>query len=71
MIETLLNYREETKSSQLSSQLVVFYKGTPGKKDVVDLVADGDDADMGLKAHYAFMKQSNTVDMTGPIHTDC
>jgi len=38
--------------------------------DVVNPVADDDDANLGLKAPYAFTKISNTVDMMGPIHSD-
>ena len=68
MIETLLNYGEEAKSSQLS--MATFYKDTPGKMDVVNTVAKDADANMGLKARYTFIKESNTVDMMGPIHSD-
>ena len=68
MIETLLNYGEDAKTSQLS--VAMFYKDTPGKMDVVSPVADDEDANMGLKARYAFTKQSQTVDMLGPIHSD-
>ena len=35
MIETLLNYGEEAKTSQLS--MAMFYKDTPGKMDVANL----------------------------------
>ena len=66
MIETLLNYGEDAKKSQLS--MAMFY--TPGKMDVVSPVADDEDANMGVKARYAFMKQSQTVDILGPIHSD-
>ena len=68
MIETLLNYGGDAKSSQLS--MALFYKDTPGKMDIMDPVADDDDANLGLKARYAFTKNSNTVDMMGPIHSD-
>ena len=68
MIETLLNYGEDAKSSQLS--MALFYKDTPGKMDAVNPVADEDDANLGLKARYVFTKNSNTVDMMGPIHSD-
>ena len=68
MIETLLNYGEDAKSSPLTMPL--FYKDTPGKMNTVNPVADDDDANMGLKARYAFTKTSNTVDMIGPIHSD-
>ena len=68
MIETLFNYGGDAKSSQLS--MAMFYKDTPGKMDVVDPVADNEDANMGLKAFYTFTKQSNTVDMMEPFHSD-
>ena len=68
MLETLLNYGEEAKTSQLS--MAMFYKDTPGKMDVVNPVAEDDDANMGLNTRYTFTKQSNTVDMVGPIHSD-
>ena len=50
--------------------MAMFYKDTPGKMDVINPVADDDDANMGLKARYAFPKQSNTVGMIGAIHSD-
>ena len=68
MIETLLNYGEDAKSSQLS--MLLFYKDTPGKMDAVNPVADGADANLGLKARYVFTQNSNTVNMMGPIHSD-
>ena len=67
MIETLLNYGEDAKSSQLT--MAMFYKDTLGKMDTVNPVADDADANMGLKARYGFTKQSRTVDMIGPIHS--
>ena len=59
MIEILLNFGEDAKSSQLT--MAMFYT----KMDAVNPVADDDDANMGLKARYAFTKQSQTVDMIG------
>ena len=50
MIETLLNYDEDAKSSQLS--MALFYKDTPGKMDAVNPVADNADANLGLKARF-------------------
>ena len=50
--------------------MALFYKDTPGKMDAVNSVADDDDANLGLKARYVFTKNSNTVDMMGPIHSD-
>ena len=68
IIETLLNYGEDAKSSQLT--MATFYKDTPGKMDEVNRVAEDADANLGSKARYAFTKNSNTVDMIGPIHSD-
>ena len=59
---------EDAKSSQLS--MALFFKDTPGKMDAVNPVADDDDANLGLKARYNFTKNSNMVDMMGPIHSD-
>ena len=52
MIEMLLNYGEDAKSSQLS--MAMFYKDRPGKMDVADPTVEDDVANMGLKARYAF-----------------
>ena len=68
MIETLLNYGEEAKTSQLS--MAMFYKDTPGKMDVANPVAADDAANKGLKVRYDFTKESHIVDMMGPIHSD-
>ena len=61
MLETLLNYGEEAKKIQLPMSL--FYNDTPDKMSEHL-------ANMGLKARYAFTKNSNTVDMIGLIHSD-
>ena len=66
MIETLLNYGRDAKLSQLL--MATIYKDTPRKMDAVNPVAD--DANMGLKARYAFTKESHTVDMIGLIHSN-
>ncbi|CAH3044872.1 unnamed protein product [Porites lobata] len=68
MIETLLNYGEEAKTSQFS--MAMFYKDTPGKMDVANPVAADDAANKGLKVRYDFTKESHIVDMMGPIHSD-
>ena len=68
MIETLLNYGEEAKTSQLS--MAMFYKDTPGKMDVGNPVAADDAANKGLKACYDFTKESHIVDTMGPIQSD-
>lgn len=68
MLETLLNYGDEAKESQLTMSL--FYKDTPGKMDTVNPLAEDDNANLGLKARFAFTKSSNIVDMMGAIHSD-
>jgi len=68
MIETLLSYGEDAKLYQLSVALL--FKDTPGEIDAIKPVADDNDANLGLKARYAFAKNSNTVDMMGTIHSD-
>ena len=68
MIETLLNYGEEAKQSQLTSQL--YYKDTAGKMDVVKPTEANATANMGLKARYELTKDSASVSMIGRIHSD-
>ena len=68
MIESLLNYGDEAKKSQLSMSM--FYNDTAGKTGVVNPLAAHDEANLGLKARYEFTKKSLTVDMMGPIHSD-
>lgn len=68
MLETLLNYGDEAKKSQLTMSL--FYKDTPGKMDTVNPLAEDDNANLGLKARFAFTKSSNIVDMMGAVHSD-
>lgn len=61
MRETLLNYGEKAKTSQLPMSM--FFKNTRGKMYAVKpLVADAD-VKLGLKACFAFTKSSNIVDM--------
>lgn len=67
MLETLLNYGDEAKKSQLTMSL--FYKDTPSKMDTVNSLAEDDDTNLGLKARFAFTKSSNIVNM-GAIHND-
>ena len=50
MIESLLNYGEEAKTSQLS--MAMFYKDTAGKMNAVNPLAVDDEANLGLKARY-------------------
>lgn len=68
MMETLLNYGGDAKTSQLS--IALFYKDTPGKMDVTNPVAEDADANMGLKTRLTFTRKSHIMDMTGFIHTD-
>ena len=68
MIESELNYGEEATTSQLSMSM--FYKDTAGKMGVVIPLAVGDEANLGLKVRYELTKESHTVDMMGPIHSD-
>ena len=50
--------------------MAMFYKDTPGKMDVEDPVADDAYATTDLKVCETFTKETNTVDMMGPIHSD-
>ncbi|XP_077870053.1 uncharacterized protein F54H12.2-like [Saccoglossus kowalevskii] len=59
MIETLLNYGGDAKSTQIGA--AIFEKDTAGKMNVANPRADDGDADMGL---------SKTADMIGRIHGD-
>ena len=68
MIESLLNYGKEAKTGQLS--MAMFHKDTAGKMNVVNPLAADDEGNLGLKARYEFTKESHTVDMMGPIHSD-
>ena len=68
MIESLLNYGEEAKTSQLSMSM--FYKDTAGKMGIVNPLAADDEANLGLKVRYELTKESHRVDMMGLIHSD-
>lgn len=65
VMETLLNYSEDTLKSQFSAGL--FYKDTPGAIDSV-AVANGPNA--GLNTRAAFSAGSREVHLLGPIHAD-
>ncbi len=68
-LETLLNYGQAAKKSQLTTSL--FYKDTAGKMDVADpTIAVADNANEGLRTRYTFSKTSWIVEMTGPIFCD-
>ncbi|XP_077869809.1 uncharacterized protein F54H12.2-like [Saccoglossus kowalevskii] len=68
MIETLLNYGGDAKSTQIGA--AIFEKDTAGKMNVANPRADDGDANMGLKRRYAYTSLSKTVDMIGRIHGD-
>jgi len=66
MIETLLSYGDDTKKSQLKSEL--FYEDQPSRMDSVDF---GDAAcNNGLFTRSRFTRGSRSVDMIGRIHAD-
>jgi len=66
MIETLLSYGNDTKKSQLTSDL--FYADQPGRMDAVDF---GDAArNNSLYTRSRFTRGSRSVDMIGRIHVD-
>lgn len=66
MVSTLLTYGPDAKKSQLTAEL--FYKDTAGKMDVADPVATSHNS--GLNTRYKFTKDSATVELLGPIHSD-
>ncbi|XP_035692553.1 uncharacterized protein F54H12.2-like [Branchiostoma floridae] len=70
MIETLLNFGQEAKDTQLTTAL--FYRDTPGAMDVNDPnpEAEGAAVNLGLKKRTQFTQDSNVVDMISPLHVD-
>lgn len=66
MISTLLTYGSDAKKSQLSAEL--FYKDVAGKMDLADPLATG--YNTGLNTRYKFIKDSSTVELIGPLHSD-
>ena len=68
MMETLLTYGFDAKTSHLTSGL--FYKDTPGKMDAVDPTLDDDNANLGLKKRSQFTTESGEIDLVGMIHAD-
>lgn len=68
MIETLLSYGTDAHKSQLSSSL--FYKDTAHRMDNGNPLAADGEVNEGLKKRYKFTKNSQVVDMIGPIHSD-
>ncbi|KAJ8018950.1 hypothetical protein HOLleu_42760 [Holothuria leucospilota] len=68
ILETLLSYGPDAKESQLTGSL--FYKDTPGKMDSCNPNAVADVVNHGLRARTQYTRNSNTVDLVGPIHCD-
>ncbi|KAJ8030247.1 hypothetical protein HOLleu_26606 [Holothuria leucospilota] len=68
ILETLLSYGPDAKESQLTGNL--FYKDTAGKMDSCNPSAAADVVNLGLKARSQYTRNSNTVDLIGPIHCD-
>ena len=66
MLETLLSYGHDAKTSQLTS--VLYYKDTAGKMDSVDFAAAN--ANAGLATRRRLAQQSRVMDMMGRIHAD-
>ena len=70
MIETLLSYGEDAKTSQLTSAL--YYKDQPGRMDSVDLADNTRNS--GLAKRHAKKalpsRHSHVFDMMGRIHAD-
>lgn len=65
MIETLLNYSEDTLKSQFTAGL--FYKDTAGSMDSV-VIDDG--PNKGLVQRAQFSEESKEVHLLGPLHSD-
>ncbi|XP_076743139.1 uncharacterized protein F54H12.2-like [Maylandia zebra] len=65
MIETLLNFSEDTLKSQFSAGL--FYKDTAGDMDSI-VISNG--PNKGLKQRAVFTAESREVDLLGPLHAD-
>ncbi|XP_067456274.1 uncharacterized protein F54H12.2-like [Thunnus thynnus] len=65
MIETLLNYSEETLKSQFSAGL--FYKDTA---DAMDSIVPINGPNRGLNKRAAFSVNSREVHLLGALHTD-
>lgn len=65
MIETLLNYSEDTLKSQFCAGL--FYKDTAGAMDSI-VITNG--PNKGLTQRAVFTEESKEVDLLGPLHAD-
>ena len=67
MIETLLSYGMDAKTSQLTSAL--YYKDTAGNMDSVDF-EDENAVNKGLTARRRMARESRVIDMMGRLHAD-
>jgi len=67
MLETLLSYGEDAKTSQLTSAL--FYKDQAGRMDSVNF-DDAAEKNNGLVKRREHVRGSRTFDMMGRIHAD-
>ena len=67
MIETLLNYGEDSKLTHLTSAL--FYKDTAKQMDTVD-IDPTKPRNLGWIKRRSLMGKSNTIDMFGRLHAD-
>jgi len=65
MLETLLSYGHDAKTSQLTS--VLYYKDTAGNMDSVDFANNVND---GLVTRRRLARQSRVMDMMGRLHAD-
>jgi len=66
MLETLLSYGEDAKTSQLTSAL--YYKDIAGKMDSIDFAAANVNSGLGTRRNLAC--ESRVIDMMGRIHAD-
>ena len=65
MIETLLNYSEDTLKSQFTA--VLFYKDTAG---AMDSIVTNNGPNNRLNQRAVFTEESREVDLLGPLHAD-
>jgi len=69
MLETLLNYGEDAKKSQLSAEL--FYKDDAGNMEETIVAAAGNRTpNAALQKRRALITQSREFDMMGRLHSD-
>ena len=67
MLETLLSYGRDAKTSQLTSAM--YYKDTAGNMDSLDF-EHADAVNQGLSVRRHMTRQSRVIDMMGRIHGD-